>query len=68
VHGDFAASCGEGLSHWAKVGMGGSRPLWRADTHSDFGLHDARVAPLQSPFLREDYFVVIDCELLSNLF
>ena len=68
VHGDFAASCGEGLSHRAKVGIEGSRPLWRAAPHSDFGLHDARVAPLQSPSLREDHFVVIACELLSSMF
>ena len=26
LHGDFAASCGEGLSLTAKVGMEGSRP------------------------------------------
>ena len=68
MHGDFAASCGEDLSHRAKVGMEGSRPLSRAALHSDFVLHDARIAPLQSHILREDHFVVIACELLGNLF
>ena len=68
MHGDFAVSCGEGLSHTAKVGMEVSRPFWKAAPHSDLGLHDARVAPLQSPILREGHFVVIAWDLLSNMF
>ncbi len=33
--------------------------MLRTAPHSDFGLHDARVAPLQNLILREDTFVVI---------
>ena len=68
LHGDFAASCGEGLSHTSKVGMQGSRRSKMATPHSDFGLHDARVVPLQSPILRDDTFFIIASTLLGNLF
>jgi hypothetical protein len=61
------ASCGEGLSHTANVGMEGSRPSKEFAPNPDFGLHDARVAPLHSPILREDHFVVMDRQLLCNL-
>ena len=36
LHGDFAASCGEGLSHFPKVGMEGSGPSKEFAPHSDF--------------------------------
>jgi hypothetical protein len=68
MHWDFAALCGEGLSHTAKVRMEGIRPLWRAAPHSYFGHHDALVAPLQRPIFRDARFVIMACALLSNLF
>ncbi len=68
MHGDFAASCGEFLSHSAKIGMEGIRSLLRTAPHSDSRLHDAQVAPLQSLILREDTSVVIASKPLGNLF
>jgi len=68
MQGDFAASCGENLSHSSKVRMDGSRSLLRTDPHSDFGLHDALFAPLQSLILREATYVVIASKPQGNLF
>ena len=48
--------------------MEGSGSLFRTAPHSDFGLHDAQFAPLQSLILREDTFVVIASKPLGNLF
>jgi hypothetical protein len=44
LHGDFAASCGEGLSHFPKVGMEGSGPSKEFAPHSTSVLHDASAA------------------------
>jgi hypothetical protein len=48
--------------------MEGSISLLRTAPHSDFGLHDAQVAPLQSLTLREDVSVVIASKPLGNWF
>jgi hypothetical protein len=48
--------------------MEGSISLLRTAPHSDFGLHVAQVAPLQSLTLREDVSVVVASKSLGNLF
>jgi hypothetical protein len=59
VRGDIATSYDKGLSNTLNAGMNGRIPWSWAATYSDFEHHDAQIAPLQNPILREDDFVVI---------